>query len=77
MSKLAPLSPREIAHFAREEARRDGIPNTTAILLILAAKAIDESLDRSVKLAAVGEAFEAECEMLRRVAYGTQKGGAA
>ncbi len=38
MSSLAPLSPRDIAEQARAEARAEGIPNTTAIVLILVAK---------------------------------------
>lgn len=77
MSSLAPLSPRDIAEQARAEARAEGIPNTTAIVLILAAKALTESLDRNVKLANTAERAEAQAELLYRVAYGSQKGGAA
>lgn len=77
MSSLAPLSPRQIAEHARAEARSVGIPNTTAIVLILAAKALDQSLDRTVRLATLVETVETECELLRRVCYGSQKGGAA
>ena len=77
MSDLAPLSPRRIAEHARAEAKSPGIPNTTAILLVLAAKAIDQSLDRTVRLATLVETVETECELLRKVCYGSQKGGAA
>lgn len=58
MSSLAPLSPRDIAEQARAESRSQGIPNTTAIVLILCAKALEESLDRNVRLAAVLEHME-------------------
>lgn len=77
MSSLAPLSPRDIAEQARAEARAPNIPNTTAIVLILAAKALTESLDRNVTLANVAEQAEAHAELLYRVAYGPQKGGAS
>lgn len=59
MSSVAPLSPRDIAEQARAEARSPSIPNTTAIVLILAAKALEESLDRNVRLARLIEATEA------------------
>ena len=77
MSSIAPLSPRDIAEQARAEARAEGIPNTTAIVLILAAKALTESLDRNVKLANTAERAEAQADLLYRVAYGPQKGGPA
>ena len=77
MSSIAPLSPRDIAEQARAEARAEGIPNTTAIVLILAAKALTESLDRNVKLANTAERAEAQADLLYRVAYGPQKGGSA
>jgi hypothetical protein len=77
MSSLAPLSPRDIAEQARAEARAEGIPNTTAIVLILVAKALTESLDRNVKLANVAERAEAQSALLHKIVYGSQKGGAA
>ena len=77
MSSLAPLSPRDIAEQARAEARAEGIPNTTAIVLILAAKALTESLDRNVKLANTAERAEAQSALLHKIVYGSQKGGAA
>lgn len=58
MSNIAPLSPREIAEQARAEARSTAIPNTTAIVLILAAKALEESLNRNLQLASCLERTE-------------------
>jgi len=49
----------------------------TAIVLLLAAKAIDKTADRCVTLASAVEVAEAERDLLRRVCYGEQKGGAA
>lgn len=77
MSSLAPLSPRDIAEQARAEARAPGIPNTTAIVLILVAKALTESLDRNVRLAHAVEQAEAQLALLHKIVYGSQKGGAA
>ena len=41
------------------------------------AECITMLLERCVKLAKLRESFEAEVELLRRVNYGSQKGGAA
>lgn len=77
MSSLSPLSPRDIAEQARAEARATGIPNTTAIVLILCAKALEEALDRNVRLATVAEHTEAYAVKLHGIAYGSQEGGAS
>lgn len=58
MSNFAPLSPRDIAKQARAEARAEGIPNTTAIVLLLAAKMLEQTLDRNLILASLLEQAE-------------------
>lgn len=60
MSNIAPLSPRDIAERCRAEAHSVGISNMTAIVLMLAGKALDETLDRAVALAAINERMEAK-----------------
>ena len=77
MSVLEPLSVRDIAEQCRTAARDEHTVNMTAIVLLLAAKAIDTLADRSVHMARVAEVAEAERDLLRRVCYGPQKGGAA
>lgn len=77
MSVLEPLSVRDIAEQCRTAARDEHTVNMTAIVLLLAAKAIDTLADRSVHMASVAEVAEAERDLLRRVCYGPQKGGAA
>lgn len=77
MSVLEPLSVRDIAEQCRTAARDEHTVNMTAIVLLLAAKAIDTLADRSVQMASVAEVAEAERDLLRRVCYGPQKGGAA
>ena len=77
MSVLEPLSVRDIAEQCRTAARDEHTVNMTAIVLLLAAKAIDLLADRSVHMASVAEVAEAERDLLRRVCYGSQKGGAA
>ena len=77
MSGLEPLSVRDIAEQCRTAARDEHTVNMTAIVLLLAAKAIDRLADRAVHMASVAEVAEAERDLLRRVCYGSQKGGAA
>lgn len=77
MSVLEPLSVRDIAEQCRTAARDQHTVNLTAIVLLLAAKAIDTLADRSVHMASVAEVAESERDLLRRVCYGPQKGGAA
>lgn len=77
MSGLEPLSLRDIAEQCRTAARDEHTANMTAIVLLLAAKAIDKTADRCVTLASAVELAEAERDLLRRVCYGSQKGGAA
>lgn len=59
MIDLAPLSPREIAEQCRHQARLPTTPNTAAIVLLLAAKFLEQSLDRNVRLASLLEQTEA------------------
>lgn len=77
MSGFEPLSLRDIAEQCRTAARDERTVNMTAIVLLLAAKAIDKTADRCVSLASAVEVAEAERDLLRRVCYGSQKGGAA
>ena len=59
MIDLAPLSPREIAEQCRAQARLPTTPNLAAITLLLAAKFLEQSLDRNVRLASLLEQTEA------------------
>lgn len=59
MNNLAPLSPRDIADECRHQARLPTTPNTAAIVLLLAAKFLEQALDRNVTLAALLEQTEA------------------
>ena len=77
MSGLEPLSVRDIAEQCRTAARDEHTVNLTAIVLLLAAKAIDMLADRTVQMAITVESAEAERDLLRKVLYGPQKGGAA
>jgi phosphate uptake regulator len=51
MSNLAPLSARDLASLCRDRARLDTTDNMTAIVLLLAAKAIEQQADRLIRLA--------------------------
>lgn len=59
MNNLAPLSPRDIAERCRQQARLPMTNNATAIVLLLAAKMLDQTLDRNLTLAALLEQTEA------------------
>jgi phosphate uptake regulator len=49
--RLAPLGLREVSEQCRRRARLDTTDNMTAIVLLLAAKAIEKQADRLVLLA--------------------------
>jgi|LakMenEpi03Aug12_release.lakeMendotaPanAssembly.Ray.scaffolds.fasta_scaffold5599840_1 phosphate uptake regulator len=49
--RLAPLGLREVAEQCRRRARLDNTDNMTAIVLLLAAKAIEQQADRLIRLA--------------------------
>ena len=49
--RLAPLGLREVAEQCRRRARLDTTDNMTAIVLLLAAKAIEQQADRLIRLA--------------------------
>jgi hypothetical protein len=51
MSRLSPLSARRLAYLCRDRARLDTTDNMTAILLLLAAKSIEQQADRLIRLA--------------------------
>jgi phosphate uptake regulator len=57
--RLAPLGLREVAEQCRRRARLDNTDNMTAIVLLLAAKAIEQQADRIVRLAHDLEQMEA------------------
>jgi hypothetical protein len=57
--KLAPLGLREVAEQCRRRARLDTSDNMTAIVLLLAAKAIEQQADRLILLAHTLEQSEA------------------
>lgn len=57
---LSPMSMRELAARCRAEAKEPGIPNRTAILLILASQKLEQSADRHVYQAVALERAEAE-----------------
>jgi len=48
---LAPIGLRELSEQCRRRARLDTTENMTAIVLLLAAKAIEQQADRLVRLA--------------------------
>jgi phosphate uptake regulator len=56
---LAPLGLREVAEQCRRRARLDTSDNMTAIVLLLAAKAIEQQADRLILLAHTLEQSEA------------------
>lgn len=58
--RLAPLGLREVAEQCRGRARLDTTENMTAIVLLLAAKMIDQQADRIVRLAHDLEQLEAK-----------------
>jgi phosphate uptake regulator len=58
--RLAPLGLREVAEQCRRRARLDNTDNMTAIVLLLAAKAIEQQADRIVRLAHDLEQMEAK-----------------
>ncbi len=58
--RLAPLGLREVAEQCRCRARLDTTENMTAIVLLLAAKMIDQQADRIVRLAHDLEQLEAK-----------------
>jgi phosphate uptake regulator len=49
--RIAPLGLREVAEQCRRRARLDNTDNMTAIVLLLAAKAIEQQADRLIRLA--------------------------
>jgi phosphate uptake regulator len=49
--RIAPLGLREVAEQCRCRARLDNTDNMTAIVLLLAAKAIEQQADRLIRLA--------------------------
>ena len=51
---------RELAKRCREQANEQNIENTTAILLILAAKELEKQADRLLKLSKAFEQMEAK-----------------
>lgn len=57
--RLAPLGLREVAEQCRRRARLDTTDNMTAIVLLLAAKMIEQQADRVVRLAHDLEQLEA------------------
>jgi phosphate uptake regulator len=57
--KPAPLGLREVAEQCRRRARLDTSDNMTAIVLLLAAKAIEQQADRLILLAHTLEQSEA------------------
>ena len=57
--RLAPLGLREVAEQCRRRARLDTSDNMTAIVLLLAAKAIEQQADRLILLAHTLEQSEA------------------
>lgn len=59
MSTLAPLGVRDIAAECRRRARLDTTENMTAIVLLLAAKAIEQQADRLIQIAHAIEQKEA------------------
>lgn len=59
MSTLAPLGVRDIAAECRRRARMDTTENMTAIVLLLAAKAVERLADRVVLQAHAAEQREA------------------
>lgn len=58
--RLAPLGLREVSEQCRRRARLDTTDNMTAIVLLLAAKAIEKQADRLVLLAHTIEQKEAQ-----------------
>ena len=57
--RLAPLGLREVAEECRRRARLDTTDNMTAIVLLLAAKTIEQQADRIIRLAHDLEHLEA------------------
>jgi hypothetical protein len=60
MSSLAPISMGEIAEQCRRRARLPTTENMTAVVLLLAGKALDDAEARTVRLAATNERLEAK-----------------
>lgn len=59
MTDLSPLSPRTVAEQCRGHAKLATTHNLTAIVLMLAAKMLEQTLDRNVRLARLLELTEA------------------
>lgn len=57
--RLSPLGLREVSEECRRRARLDSTENMTAIVLLLAAKMLDQQADRIVRLAHDLEHMEA------------------
>jgi hypothetical protein len=57
--RLSPLGLREISEQCRRRARLDTTDNMTAIVLLLAAKVIEQQADRAIRLAHAIEHGEA------------------
>lgn len=60
MSSLAPISMGEIAEQCRRRARLPTTENMTAVVLLLAGKALDDAAARTARLAATNERLEAK-----------------
>lgn len=71
------LSPQELLDTIVARSWDDGCDDTSRIVLELAAAGYRELMCRCGRLSMLLERCEARCEMLERIAYGKQKGGAA
>ena len=67
------MNNRELAQRCREQANEHDIGNTTAILLILAAKELEKQADRLIRLSKYLERIEAETDRLTKRADRMEK----